>query len=190
MIHDLPSGMDSTDTNPQQPERAKAAHLMASVSGLMAVLYTFGLIKVDQWTIILVLMAFLPWLGFFVSEFSSQGVKLPHPKSGPVEETAFNTPVQNTSLLGFGALSFEAKVVLRTLNHYQPSVGSGQKWAFTVPFGHPLHIQFMLGVMDLAKQGLIEADRGSGRVGLSDAGIKFCQENSVDLGKWEQKFTF
>lgn len=197
MKHGLPNGMDSV-TKGQESERDKAAHLMATVCGLVAVCHAFDWAKVDQWTIVLIAMAFLPWLGFFVSKVGPDGVHPTNPPSGMAEREGLRkakslSEDSTQQIVPLTQVSPGSRKVFKTLVHYQIDqfgISANQRWVFTIPFGEPSYPQFMSGIVELVKLGLVSLDEASGMFGLTDEGVRFYEQNQQEIDKWVGRFSF
>lgn len=177
--------------------KQRAARSIAFVCGATALAYLFGApLRVDQWFLILVGLAFLPWLGYFIRKGGKDGLELPDPESSATDSGALrgSPAIGGASPQDFNQLPHHAKVVLKTLAFYQNREFGGlrtqSRWVFTVPFGQPGHVIFMEGVLALNAMGLATLDLRSGMFGLSDLGVHFLERNAHDVGSFSDYFVF
>ena len=174
--------------------KERVSRILAFSAGFIALLYLLNVpIRVDQWFVILLAMAFLPWAHFFIKRLSKDGIELPD-ASGEVSKEALVQSPKAAEAVKFDSLSPEAKRILKTLDYYQrqafKKLDAEGRWAFTIPFGHPNHAQFMAGILELHRSGLVSMDHGTGRFGLSDEGVKLLSDHQNDLAKISGRYVF
>ncbi|HMP81098.1 MAG TPA: hypothetical protein PKA41_00140 [Verrucomicrobiota bacterium] len=180
-----------------EPKNTKecVSRILATTAGFIALAYLFNApIRVDKYFLIFYAMAFLPWIGYFIKRAGKDNIEFSDPTSEKVsKETLVQIPKVQEAVK-FESLSPEAKRILKTLDYYQrqgfKKLDAEGRWAFTIPFGHPNHAQFMGGILELHSSGLISMDHGTGRFGLSDDGVKLLSENQNDIGKISGRYVF
>jgi hypothetical protein len=180
-----------------EPKNTKecVSRIMATTAGLIALIYLCnGPIRIDQWFLIIYAMAFLPWAGYFIKRAGKDNIEFPDPTSEKISKEAL-VPVPNAAeAVKLESLSPDAKRILKTLDYYQrqgfKKLDAEGRWAFTIPFGHPNHVQFMAGILELHRFGLVSMDHGTGRFGLSDQGVKFLSEHQEHFAGMSGRFIF
>ena len=88
--------------------------------------------------------------------------------------------------LGEGISDETQKVVSTLWKHqkeYYPPPDQTRKgrWSFIVGFGNPNYADYLLGVGEGLKKGLVTVDPRSGQCILTDAGIYYCEHNEGKL---------
>ena len=134
----------------------------------------------------------LPLLAFYVKEIGKDGVLFNSIFEGTFDPTVVSltanepTPTgdgNETKVTPLSSHSKAARKVLRTLWKFQREHFKGEltpRWLFGI---HPLstdYPQFNSGAHELRWEKLIINDP-RGMVGLSDLGVKYCQDNQKDL---------
>ena len=87
-------------------------------------------------------------------------------------------------------LSLEAKEVISTLwkhqKEYYPDNPRKGRWSFVVALGGPNFADYLMGVGETFKKGLVTIDPKSGQCLLTDAGIYYCEHNEDKLlSEWD-----
>jgi hypothetical protein len=105
-------------------------------------------------------------------------ITLPEPKVIVSEESPQKLLPEDKSL------SPEATKVISTLWKHQQfyyTDHSKGRWSFGVGFANLLYRDYLVGVGELIKKGLVTISLSNGQCLLTDAGVNFCKENPNKL---------
>ncbi len=180
-----------------KPKRIIAFIFSGSCVAIVILRVLFPKLLFDQYSLILLGVASLPWLTLFFS-------KINFPGGGGVETGAQGTAepkAKPPTSIKIGAIEFElpsislspeAKKVLATLWRYQQQSFQNdfsKRWTFLIYPGSPEFIQYMNGVAELLKFRFVEVRSDNSQCMLTNEGIYYAQHHK-EIQEYKEFFNF
>lgn len=139
-------------------------------------------VKIDWITVALIIIAAVPWLGPILKSLEITGI-------GKVElrdrQGTTSNPPPPQGAEPTNKFSPQARKILATLWHYQKKhfgdTDSDRRWTFNVTPGTTFFLDYMTGLLELVKSGLVSVIPDKWQCVLTNEGFSYCKnEKSLE----------
>jgi len=170
---------------------------------LISRLFYPNIIQLDEISLVLLGVAILPWLTLFFKkiklpggvEVESNRQQGSTRKPVPPIETNELRKLDTKGLPRFSKLNSHTKKILKSLWKYQKDLYKDNyaiRWTFTVFHKAEEYSSYVIGLGELLDLGIVSLvkDEKTAQCMLTNEGIKFCEDNADEIGKYESYYKF
>lgn len=174
------------------------AIIISSICLLFIVFHAICFYSVDNITIILLLIGLAPWLTKFFTKIKFGDIEAHSGKRSQGSTDKPSPPAENLSqatILPVGSLSVltsDAKRILGTLWKYQKLTFKedfSKRWTFGLYPNSLKYYEYIYGLSELLKVGLISIASDTGQCMLTNEGVSFVQQHN-ELQNYSDIYTF